>query len=63
MRWCLAWLGLAWLREGCMSCDMHEEDPPLGAGTGALNACAHRLLTMGAMPWFGSSIDDGCVAW
>ena len=46
-----------------MSCDMHEEDPPLGAGTGALNACAHRLLTMGAMPWFGSSIDDGCVAW
>ena len=46
-----------------MSCDMHEEDPPPGAGTGALNVYAHRLLTMGAMPWSGSSVDDGCVAW
>ena len=54
---------LVQLREGCMSCDMHEVDPPIGAGTGALNARARRLVSMGAMSWFGVSIDGGCVAW
>ena len=29
---------------------MHESDPPFSAGTGALNARAHRLVTKGAMP-------------
>ena len=44
--------GLVQLREGCMSCGMHEADPALSAGTRALNARAHRLVTMGVMPWF-----------
>ena len=54
---------LVQLREECMSRDMHEANPPLGAGMGALNARARRLVSMGAMPWFGLSIDGGCVAW
>ena len=48
MRWCP---GLARLREGCIGCGMHETGPPLGAGMGALNALAHRWVTMGAMSW------------
>ena len=50
MRWCP---NLARLKEGYLGCGMHETDPPLGADTGALNACAHRWVTMGVMPWFG----------
>ena len=61
MRWCI---DLARLREGCTGCSMHEMNPPLGASTGALNAHAHRWVTMGDdMVWMNKRMVVHGSAW
>ena len=46
-----------------MGSDKHESDPPPCVSTRALDACAHRLVTMSKMPWFIRLVDGGCMAW